>query len=173
MGGQGALFMAFPAGKERVHHHKRNDMTQMDFLASNDCIELEAIDLQEYPLEPATKERFHKLGRRVLKQLAERLGLQAGSYDIRSCLGGPAVGGEVTLHGEGIYIQICDSPVPAISLTGVPQHCRVMYRSCEGRTDYCGGSNRWCGICELGDDMIITEMRRIAHRRLDSERRAA
>ena len=55
----------------------------------------------------AQKRSFHATGRKRLKALATALGLEAGSFDVRSNLGGIAVSGEVTLHGEHLYVQIC------------------------------------------------------------------
>jgi hypothetical protein len=89
-----------------------------------------------------TKMKFHRLGKQVLKAIAEEMGLQSGSYDIRSNLGGVAVSGEITLHGESIYIQF--------SLGG--SDLEVLYRSCNGRKDYTGGANhwmRWDDLCDL------------------------
>lgn len=72
---------------------------------------------------------FHSKGKAVLRAVAKELGLQSGSYDIRSNLGGVAVSGEMTLHGERIYISLSDMG--------------FMYRSCQGRKDYTGGANHW------------------------------
>jgi hypothetical protein len=77
------------------------------------------------------------MGRRVLRAIAAELGLQSGTFDIRSNLGGTAVAGEITLHGEHIYIQFSEGD-------------SFMYRSCEGRKDYTGGANHWM----LYDDLL-------------------
>jgi hypothetical protein len=82
--------------------------------------------------QPA-KEQFHKLAKKVAKDIANGLGLTEGSYDIRSNMGGIAVCGEVTLHGENIYIQLSKGW----------NTDRFMYRSCKGRKDYTGGPNQW------------------------------
>ncbi len=79
------------------------------------------------------KEKFHKLAKKACKEIAEKLGLQKGTYDIRSNMAGIAVSGEVTLHGEHIYIQLGQGSF----------RDRFMYRSCKGRKDYTGGPNRW------------------------------
>ena len=86
------------------------------------------------------KERWHRLGRRVAKALAERLN---GQFDVRFNRGGIAVSGETTLHGEWLYLQF------AVSCLGPSQG--FMYRSCEGRRDYTGGPNRWMQWDELLD----------------------
>ena len=87
------------------------------------------------------KLKYHALGKRVLKAVAQEMGLQSGTYDIRSNLGGTAVRGEVTLHGEHIYIQLCE-PMNGLE---------VLYRSCKGRKDYSGGSNNWMRFDDLLD----------------------
>lgn len=76
------------------------------------------------------KLNFHRLGKQVLRAVAKEMGLQSGTYEIRSNLGGWAVSGEVTLHGEHIYIQLS-------------QTVGVLYRSCRGRMDFTGGDNNW------------------------------
>ena len=92
--------------------------------------------IQGYTEEEARiKREFHTKGKRILRAIAEELGLQSGAYDIRSNLAGPAVCGEVTLHGERIYIQLTQS-----CLNGFD----ILYRACNGRKDYGGrGGNRW------------------------------
>ena len=88
-----------------------------------------------------SKLNYHRLGKRVLKAVAAELGLQSGTYDIRSNLSGTAVAGEITLHGEHIYIQFCES-MPELE---------VLYRSCKGRKDYSGGCNNWMKYNDLLD----------------------
>jgi len=88
------------------------------------------------------KASFHSEGRAVLRKLAKQLGLTAGTYDIRSNRGGIAVSGEVTLHGEGLYVQFAQS---CCGNDG------FMWRTCEGRKDYTGGRNHWMKWGELAD----------------------
>lgn len=87
------------------------------------------------------KLEYHRLGKQVLRAIAKELGLQSGTYDIRSNLGGTAVAGEVQLHGEHIFIQFCE-PMNGLE---------VLYRSCKGRKDYSGGSNNWMRYDDLLD----------------------
>lgn len=47
------------------------------------------------------KEAFHRLAIRVLRAVAQQL-----PGDVRSNRGGPAVGGEVTLTSEKLYVQM-------------------------------------------------------------------
>lgn len=79
------------------------------------------------------KEKFHKLAKKVAKEIAHRLNLPSGSYEIRSNKAGIAVCGEVTLHGEHIYIQLSQG-------WNLP---RFMYRYCANQKDYTGGVNQW------------------------------
>lgn len=122
---------------------------------SKDIEAWKVIDTQVYP-EPEIKKNFHRLGKKILKQLAQDLNLPAGSYEIRSCLGGPAIWGDITLHAERIYIKLME-PL----FLGSTQ--RVMYRTCKGRKDYSGGSNEWCSIDGLMGDRIPEIMRAMAH----------
>lgn len=73
------------------------------------------------------KEKFHSVGRAFLRKLAKHLDIQA---DVRSCKGGPAVGGEVILHSDKLYIQL-----------SADSELRALIRSCNGRKDYVGGRN--------------------------------
>ncbi len=98
----------------------------------------------------AQKRSFHATGRKRLKALATALGLEAGTYDVRSNLGGIAVSGEATLHGENIYVQICQ---PA---TGWDSG--ILIRTCQGRKDYTGGANHFAPLSRLDD------IPRLAHR---------
>jgi hypothetical protein len=81
----------------------------------------------------AQKRSFHATGRKRLRALATVLGLKAGTYEVRSNRGGVAVSGEVTLHGENLYVQICQPATGADS--------GILIRTCKGRKDYTGGPN--------------------------------
>lgn len=48
------------------------------------------------------KRQFASKGKKVLKALAEFMGLVKGTYDIRWNPGGIAVSGDIILHGESI-----------------------------------------------------------------------
>jgi hypothetical protein len=80
------------------------------------------------------KRLFHSEARRRLLELAAALGLAPDEYDLRSNQGGIAVSGEVTLHGDRLYVQ-ASQPATG-SDTG------ILFRSCEGRRDYGGRSGR-------------------------------
>lgn len=91
------------------------------------------------------KRLLHSAGRSFLRRLASDLGLQAGTFDIRSNRAGAAVSGEVTLHADSLYVQISE-------------HCyggrvglSLLYRTCEGRQDYTGGPNHTLSLREVRD----------------------
>lgn len=101
------------------------------------------------------KAKYHRLGRAVLKDLADQIGTD--ERDIRSCKGGPAVLGEVILHTPHIYIMI-----------GGLNPSQVMYRTVDGMKDYRGGTNRWATF-----DMIESGMLAKLCRNLKSQSVAA
>lgn len=88
------------------------------------------------------KSVFHRSGRAFLKAYAKQvLKLETNAYEVRSCEGGPAVLGEVTLHTDNVYIQLRE---PSFDPT-----MNVLFRKCASRKDYMGGSNHWCHVLEL------------------------
>jgi hypothetical protein len=95
----------------------------------------------------AQKRSFHATGRKRLKALAAALGLEAGAYDVRSNRGGVAVSGEVTLHGEHLYVQICQPATGADS--------GILIRTCRGRKDYTGGRNNFAPLSCLDDVPVL------------------
>ena len=97
----------------------------------------------------AQKRSFHATGRKRLQALATALGLETGSFDVRSNRGGIAVSGEVTLHGENLYVQICQ---PA---TG--HDSGILIRTCESRKDYTGGTNNFAPLSLLDDLPILVD----------------
>lgn len=103
---------------------------------------------------PELKERFHKVGRQAARCLATMLGLQKGTYDVRSNMGGIAVSGEITLHGERIYVQFAQSACgPGMGF---------MFRACLGRKDYTGRCNHWMEWDALArDDSWVKEIKRV------------
>jgi hypothetical protein len=98
------------------------------------------------------KALFHRQGKAICQLIADDLNLPDGSYDIRSNPGGIAVSGEITLHGENIYIQFSQSPFSK----------GFMYRTCNGRKDYTGGPNKWMAWEDLKDfDNVIRKLKSI------------
>ncbi len=114
--------------------------------------------LTAYTLEGhENKERFHKEGKLVMRRLAKALGLEPGTYDVRSNKGGMAVSGEVTLHTERFYVQAHESCIG-------PRGGSVMYRLCDGRKDYCGKTNNRASPAELEDvDKFAEKLRNLYH----------
>lgn len=107
------------------------------------------------------KQLFHRHARARLKALALELRFPPGSYDLRSNAGGIAVSGEITLHHDAIYIQVCQ---PA---TGWDSG--IMIRSCKGRRDYTGGANNFVPLRMLDDLPALGDrVRSILHRNLSS-----
>lgn len=91
-------------------------------------------------LEPCVKkETLHRSGKRLLLEIAGALKLLPEAYEIRSSKGGNGVMGEVILHSDHLYLMVHVT-------TG---DLRVMYRTCKGRKDYCGGINHFVGVSEL------------------------
>jgi hypothetical protein len=87
------------------------------------------------PPRNLSKDRFHTVYKKRLREIAEALGLTKGEYDIRSNKAGPAVLGEVILHGDRIYLQV-----------GGLNQTRIMFRSVKSRKDYTGGPNNWMSL---------------------------
>jgi hypothetical protein len=90
----------------------------------------------------AAKKAFHRQAAKRLRELAAALGLAPNAFEVRSNKGGIAVSGEVTLHGEWLYVQASQ---PYASADG------LLLRSCRGRRDYTGGRNRFLRL-EMLDD---------------------
>ena len=89
------------------------------------------------------KANWLRTGARIARELAKALGLPPRSFDVRTNPAGPAVSGDVHLHGEWIYFsleQSCLGP-----------DFGFMWRLCRGRKDYTGRGNQWASWDELLD----------------------
>lgn len=102
---------------------------------------------------------FHREGAKFLRELAKAVGMPNGTYDVRSNKAGPAVSGEVTLHGETLYVQLSESCVggPGIG---------ILFRTCRGTKDYTGGQNNWTTIRKLFEwpherERFVEELKRL------------
>ncbi len=84
------------------------------------------------------KRLFHSRVKSQLRRLATALGLEPGSYDLRSNQAGIAVSGEITLHGDRLYVQVSQS--------AMGHHSGVLFRTCKGRKDYVGGPNNFASL---------------------------
>ena len=93
--------------------------------------------------DAAQKKSFHASARARLRRLAVELAMPAGSYDLRSNQGGIAVSGEITLHHEGVYIQVSQSAMGG--------GMGVLIRTCRGRRDFTGGVNNFATLTMLDD----------------------
>lgn len=101
-----------------------------------------AQDINDYTDEGSLrKKKFHADGKKFMRELAQELGISS-ACEIRSNQGGMAVSGEITLHGDSIYIQLCESMV---SCNG-PE---LLFRACKGRKDYTGGRNNFMPMARL------------------------
>ena len=98
------------------------------------------------PNSTAAKRRWLTAAQLACKSVAEDLGLEPGTFEVRTCEGGSAVPDEVILHGESLYLCIGTSK-PGGKLVGYA-------RSCEGRKDYTGGANRWLSIWMSFDKVV-------------------
>lgn len=95
------------------------------------------------------KRRFHRAARAQPRRLAKVLGFPPCSFDLRSNAGGIAVSGEITLHHERIYVQVCQ---PATGWdTG------ILIRTCQGRCDYTGGPNNFAPLALLDDTSALAD----------------
>ena len=103
--------------------------------------------------DEGAKRTFHSEGRTAMRRLAEALGLEADSYEVRSNKGGPAVSGEITLHGEEVYVQL------SLGAMGVGRE--ILFRRCRGRKDYTGERNHFASVAELlAPDRFADRLRR-------------
>ncbi|MCP5392824.1 MAG: hypothetical protein H6919_02770 [Sphingomonadaceae bacterium] len=91
--------------------------------------------------DPEAKRAFHREARSALRIAARQLGLDPDQYDLRSNFAGVAVSGEITLHGDEIYVQV--------SIPCIRPGREVMFRRCKGRQDYLGDRNHFCDIAVL------------------------
>lgn len=99
------------------------------------------------------KRVFLSEGRSAMRRLAEALQLPEGTYDVRVNKGGIAVSGEVTLHGEEVWVRL------AISSFGHDRE--IAYRKVRGRADHVGDRNRWASVRDLlAPDRFAHKLRR-------------
>jgi len=102
---------------------------------------------------PQGKAEFHKEAKKVLKAVADKLGLSKGEFDLRSNVGGIAGSGEVTLHTDRLYLTLSQG------VCG--NSTNQMYRACNGRKDSRGGTNQWIDVSRLLDDAVIARFEKI------------
>lgn len=95
------------------------------------------------------KRQFHRHARAKLKALAKELKFAPASFGIHSNQGGAAVSGEITVHHDAIYIQVCQPATGADS--------GILIRTCEGRRDYTGGRNHFAPLSLLDDLSVLVD----------------
>ena len=93
----------------------------------------------------ADKKIFHAECKKVLKVLAKKMDLKTSEFKVSSNKAGIACSGQITLHTDSVYISVSQS-------MGKPN---ALYRSCEGITDYSGGSNNYYPIEKILDDSFV------------------
>ena len=91
--------------------------------------------------DAVAKDLFHADGRRAMRNLAHALTLPEGSYTIRSNRSDPSVSGEITLHGEEVWVQL--------SLGALGPENEVSFRRVRGQHDLLGDRRRFAAIREL------------------------
>jgi hypothetical protein len=91
------------------------------------------------------KDLFHKVSRNRLKALAKDLGLAAGSFEIRSNMGGNAVSGEISLQHNDFRIE-ASSP-------GTRQERGLRMHTCKNRENDAkfNGNNHFAPLTWLDD----------------------
>jgi hypothetical protein len=102
------------------------------------------------------KETYRKLGRKILKAVADLIGLKKGEYDIRWNSGGIAVSGDHTLHTDKFYLALHDN-------LGMDW---FYWRTCQGRKDYTGGMNQiyaWTTLSAYGLELLADTLKKVQY----------
>lgn len=94
------------------------------------------------------KSVFHRAAKQRLKALADHCSWAKATYDVRSIMGGIAVSGEVILHHDQVYICVSQE---------LGRECGILFRSCNGRSDYAGGRNNFAPITLIDDPAALAE----------------
>ena len=102
---------------------------------------------QGYETSEYQKKEFHKAGKKVLQWVLSQLGTKG---EVRSCLGGPAVLGEVILHTDYVYVQLCQLRDKDIFTNKT--ETKFMFRGCNGRGDFVGQRNHWYSYDDLANN---------------------
>lgn len=96
---------------------------------------------------------FASQSKALLRRIAKQLGLQKGQFDLRYNPGGIAVSGEATLQTDRLYLQVSQ-------LFG---RTSLLYRTCNSRKDYCGGTNHHMEIRQIaspaGEKKLLSTLR--------------
>ncbi len=92
------------------------------------------------------RDRWHRLARRVVRVLAEHMGLERPEYDMRTDRGNKLFPGTTVLHAHGIYIKFV--------ISSFSRDIGFMYRRCETRKDFTGENNhymKWESLLNMKD----------------------
>ena len=118
---------------------RRQCLAKIDELKSKPA--LVALARRGIGYDPEAKRAFHREARSALRVAARHLGLEPDQYDLRSNFAGPAVSGEITLHGEEVWVQL--------SLSALGPDNEIVYRRVRGRSDHLGDRNRRASVRDL------------------------
>jgi hypothetical protein len=97
------------------------------------------------------KQLFYLASTKLLLQLALELKLTSEDFVIRSNAGTKSASGELTLHGDSIFVQLYES----FGHRGVG----ILYRRCKSRNDFIGGVTRGCIINDSNTKRLETFVR--------------
>ncbi len=120
---------------------RRKCLAKIDELKSKPI--LVALARRGFAYDPEAKRAFHAEAKRALLAFAQHIGLAPDEYDLRSNPAGPAVSGEIIFHSDTLYIQI--------AMSSMGQGREILFRRCNGRSDYCGHRNAFCDIVAITD----------------------
>ena len=120
---------------------RRKCLAKIDELKSKPI--LVALARRGLAYDPEAKRTFHAEAKRALREFARHIGLAPDEFDLRSNPAGAAVSGEITFHSDTLYIQI--------ALSSMGQGREILFRRCNGRSDYCGHRNAFCDIAAITD----------------------
>lgn len=81
------------------------------------------------------KDRFRRIGAKILGEIAHLMGLLPNQYEVRWNPAGIAGSGDLILHTQAIYVNFEANVCLSLGF---------MYRGCDGMRDYGGGGGRNC-----------------------------
>lgn len=120
------------------------------------------VALSSKSYDDVAKKEYQALGRKLLKALAEIMGLQKGEFDIRWNPGGIACAGDHTLHTDWFYLALHDN-------LGMGW---FYYRTCKSRKDYTGGHNQivsWSEFTSKGLEGLAEAIKQRCPRHVGTE----
>jgi hypothetical protein len=109
---------------------------------------------KSFAYNETNKNQLHRAALKALRKIAAGMGLQDGEFDIRSNKAGIAVSGEITLHTDKVYVQVSESS----HSNGIT----VLFRTCNGRKDYCGGQNNFASVEKLESPAFLEQLKKMS-----------